>query len=195
MRTLRFEWDERKAIAKFNALKRGGPWWLIAGCIFGVETLNRPNMPLGVAGIAGVLLLTRRVRPAVVLVAGLIIGMAPAAIRNGVVSHEWSFVSSHGGLNFYIGNSETATGFFHQLPGITPNIAGQARDAQRVAGQATGRAMNGAAGVPIKLIRTRASCAELQGCSRENCQQGTHNSPPVVERFGSSAYEFSQTKR
>ena len=30
--------------------------------------------------------------------------MAPAAIRNIVVAHEWSLVSSHGGLNFYIGN-------------------------------------------------------------------------------------------
>ena len=99
-------------------------------------------MPLGVAGIAGVLLLTRRVRPALVLVAGLVIGMSPAAIRNGVVSHEWSFVSSHGGLNFYIGNSETATGFFHQLPGITPSIAGQERDARRVAQQALGRPVN-----------------------------------------------------
>ena len=34
-------------------------------------------MPLGVAGIAGALLVTRRVRPAALLVAGLIIGMSP----------------------------------------------------------------------------------------------------------------------
>lgn len=129
-------------LAVTYALKRGGPWWLVAGLIFGVETLNRPNMPLGVAGIAGVLLITRRARPALVLVAGLIIGMSPAAIRNGLVSHEWSFVSSHGGLNFYIGNSETATGFFHPLPGITPSIAGQERDARRVASQALGRPLN-----------------------------------------------------
>jgi tetratricopeptide (TPR) repeat protein len=124
------------------ALKRGDPWWLIAGLIFGVETLNRPNMLLGVAGIAGVLLLVRRVRPALVLVAGLVLGMSPAAIRNGVVSHEWSFVSSHGGLNFYVGNSETATGFFHPIPGITPSIAGQERDAKRVAERALGRPVN-----------------------------------------------------
>ena len=32
-------------------------------------------------------------------------GMAPAAIRNVVVAHQWTLVSSHGGLNFYIGNS------------------------------------------------------------------------------------------
>lgn len=123
------------------ALKRDARWFVVAGVIFGIETLNRPNMPLGVAGIAAMLMLTRRVRPAVLLVAGLLAGMAPAAIRNVVVSHEWSFVSSHGGLNFYIGNSETATGFFHQLPGITPSIAGQERDAKRVAEHAEGRSL------------------------------------------------------
>lgn len=123
------------------ALKRDARWFLVAGLIFGVETLNRPNMPLGVAGIVAMLVLTRRIRPAVVLSVGLIAGMAPAAIRNVVVSHEFSFVSSHGGLNFYIGNSATATGFFHQLPGITPSIAGQERDAKRVAERAEGRTL------------------------------------------------------
>jgi len=123
------------------ALKRdtnGMWWWLAAGIVFGIETLNRPNMPLAVVGITAALLLTRRIKPAAVLTAGLIIGMSPAAMRNVIVSHQWSFVSSHGGLNFYIGNSDSATGFFHQIPGITPNIAGQEKDARVVAEQALG---------------------------------------------------------
>ena len=45
------------------------------------------------------------------------VGMAPAAIRNAVVARQFSFVSSHGGLNFYIGNSERATGLLHHRPG------------------------------------------------------------------------------
>jgi tetratricopeptide (TPR) repeat protein len=53
-------------------------------------------------------------------------------------------VSSHGGLNFYMGNSETATGFYHEIPGITPDIKGQARDARRVAEQAMGRPLSDA---------------------------------------------------
>ena len=64
----------------------------------------------------------------------------PVALRNIVVSHQWSLVT-HGGLNFYIGNSETATGFFHPVPGITPNITGQAEDARRVAERAVGHAL------------------------------------------------------
>jgi tetratricopeptide (TPR) repeat protein len=65
--------------------------------------------------------------------------MSPAAIRNAVVAHQWSFVSSHGGLNFYIGNSERATGFYFPVPGITPAIVGQEKDARRVASEALGR--------------------------------------------------------
>ena len=88
------------------------------------------------------MLATRRVRPAAALAAGVIVGLGPVAIRNVVVSGEWSGltsgISSHGGLNFYIGNSETATGFYHQVPGITPTIVGQEKDARRVAERALG---------------------------------------------------------
>jgi tetratricopeptide (TPR) repeat protein len=64
--------------------------------------------------------------------------MSPAAIRNAVVADQWSFVSSHGGLNFYIGNSADATGFYVNVPGITPTIAGQETDARRMAERALG---------------------------------------------------------
>jgi tetratricopeptide (TPR) repeat protein len=112
---------------------------LLAGLLFGLQTLNRPNVLIAAAGVALVMLLvTRRVRPAALLVAGLIAGMAPAAIRNAVVARQFSFVSSHGGLNFYIGNSERATGFYTNVPGITPTIAGQELDARRVAENALG---------------------------------------------------------
>jgi tetratricopeptide (TPR) repeat protein len=122
----------------FRVQRRAGLF--IAGAIFGVQTLNRPNILLAAAGMAIVtLIVTRRVRPAALLAAGLIAGMAPAAIRNVSVSRQFSFVSSHGGLNFYIGNSERATGFYTNVPGITPTIAGQERDARRVAQQALGR--------------------------------------------------------
>jgi tetratricopeptide (TPR) repeat protein len=111
----------------------------MTGLVFGLATLNRPNIGLAAMGVAVMLLATRRIRPAVILVAALAAGMAPAAIRNVVVADQWSFASSHGGLNFYIGNNATATGFYRQVPGITPTIVGQQRDAQRVAEKALGR--------------------------------------------------------
>jgi tetratricopeptide (TPR) repeat protein len=123
------------------------PGLFVAGLIFGVQTLNRPNIMLAALGVALVMLLVtprrgsgqaRRVNPAAVLVAGLVLGMAPAAIRNAVVAHQWSFVSSHGGLNFYIGNSERATGFYQIIPGVTPTISGQEKDVRAVAERALG---------------------------------------------------------
>jgi tetratricopeptide (TPR) repeat protein len=112
---------------------------LLAGLVFGLQTLNRPNVMLAAVGIAVMMIVAfRRVRPAALLAAGLLLGMAPAAVRNLVVAHQWSFVSSHGGLNFYIGNREAATGFYMPVPGITPTIAGQARDARGVAARALG---------------------------------------------------------
>jgi tetratricopeptide (TPR) repeat protein len=127
------------------ALKHhGARWYLFSGLVFGLASLNRPNMLIAGIGIAAVALVLRRVRPGLVLVAGLLIGLAPVAVRNVVVAGEWSLVSSHGGLNFYIGNSPAATGFYHQIPGISPDITGQSRDAKRVADQALGRSLTDA---------------------------------------------------
>jgi Flp pilus assembly protein TadD/4-amino-4-deoxy-L-arabinose transferase-like glycosyltransferase len=127
------------------ALKNhGARWYVFSGVVFGLASLNRPNMLIAGIGIAAVALVLRRVRPGLLLTAGLLIGMAPVAGRNVVVAGEWSLVSSHGGLNFYIGNSDTATGFYHQIPGISPDITGQARDAKRMAEQALGRALTDA---------------------------------------------------
>jgi tetratricopeptide (TPR) repeat protein len=112
---------------------------LLAGLIFGIQTLNRPNIMIAAAAVALVMLIvTRRIGPAAFLAAGLLAGMAPAAVRNMVVAHQWSFVSSHGGLNFYIGNRSEATGFYLPVAGITPSIVGQETDARRVAGKALG---------------------------------------------------------
>lgn len=119
--------------------KKDWRWMLATGVIFGVQTMNRPNIAIAVVLLAVVLSAVRQWRFAAVLTAGLLIGIAPAAIRNLVVAHEFSLLSSHGGLNFYIGNGEGATGFYRFIPGITPTIKGQANDARKVASKALGR--------------------------------------------------------
>ena len=110
-----------------------------AGIIWGVQTLNRPNVLIAALGVALVSALARRrLRPAVLLVAGVLVGVAPVAIRNVVVAHEWTLVSSHGGLNFYIGNNAGATGFYRPVPGVRPAIVGQEIDTRRLATEALG---------------------------------------------------------
>lgn len=119
-------------------------WLFAAGLVFGLQTLNRPQIALGVAGMAVIMLCAQRWRLALTLTLGLFVGIAPSAIRNVIVSHQFSLVSSHGGLNFYIGNRAGATGFYQLIPGITPSIKGQQIDARRVAEKALGRTLTDA---------------------------------------------------
>ena len=127
------------------ALRGRSTWWYpVAGAIFGLQTLNRPNVLLPSVAFVLILLALRRVKAAAWLAAGLAIGLAPAAIRNVVVSNEWSLVSSHGGLNFYTGNHEGATGFYEFVPGVRPGIEGQRDDTRRVAEAATGHSLTDA---------------------------------------------------
>jgi Flp pilus assembly protein TadD len=126
-----------------------GDWWAAwagTGLLSALFSLNRPNALIVAAGI-GVglvvrLLRHRERRPALALVAfaaALAAGLAPAALRNLAVSGHLTLVSSHGGLNFYIGNRAGADGTYQAPPGITPSIAGQAHDARVVAEAALGR--------------------------------------------------------
>ena len=119
-------------------------FYVLAGLIFGVASLNRPNMLISAAAIVGLLLVVRKFDAGVVLLLGVIAGLAPVTIRNLVVAHQWSLVSSHGGINFYIGNGEGATGYFHPVAGMRPNVEGLARDAHRVAEKAEGRPLSDA---------------------------------------------------
>jgi tetratricopeptide (TPR) repeat protein len=82
---------------------------------------------------------TRLATPAAALLAGLVTVLAPVAVRNYVVAGQLAVVSSHGGLNFYIGNHAGATGAYTNVPDITPSVAGQVTDMRRVAGRALGR--------------------------------------------------------
>ncbi len=128
-----------------NALKRHEwRWPLLAGVAFGAASLNRPNMIVPAIVIVALLAVLRRLRTAAVLFAGLIAGLAPVTIRNVVVAHQFALVSSHGGINFYIGNGEGATGYFHAVPGMRSSVEGLALDARRVAETASGRKLTDA---------------------------------------------------
>ena len=123
----------------------GCAWWLVgAGALFGLATLNRPNMLFGVLAVIAASLVVRRFKPGMLLVLGLVAGLAPVVIRNAVVGGEWTMVSSHGGLNLYIGNHAEATGFYRQVPGIRPSIEGQQEDTRRAAAAALGHEVSDA---------------------------------------------------
>ena len=130
---------------------------IAAGVSAGLFALNRPNaLAYGLAAALLIAFLSWR-RPdrqavqspaktalarASLYLGSLLLVLAPNALRNYAVSGEAVLISSHGGLNFYIGNHPGADGTYQRIPGITPSIAGQARDATLVAETATGRRMS-----------------------------------------------------
>ena len=143
----------------------GHSWglWVAAGAAFGLLALNRPNSLLGTAAVAFTLAVPpltarrrgglpssllleesplRTFRSAVTFVLGVALAIAPVTLRNLAVSRELILISSHGGLNFFIGNNAEADGTYHGVPGITPSIEGQAEDTRRVAESEAGRPLS-----------------------------------------------------
>jgi len=117
-------------------------WFAGTGVIFGLGVLNRPNMLLAAAVIVMLLAAVRRTKPAAFMAAGLLVALAPLLVRDVVVARDWSPLSSHGGIFFYIGNNADADGTYRQAPGITTDIGGQQQDARRVAETNLGRALD-----------------------------------------------------
>ena len=126
-------------------------WPLAAGAAAGLLALNRPNA-LAYAVVVGVGLAIREWRArttsprafgrALVFPSALLLVLAASGLRNYAASGEWIAIASHGGLNFYIGNHAGADGTYRPVPGISASIAGQARDAARVAETALGRRLS-----------------------------------------------------
>ena len=133
------------AVSRALASGRGRNWAL-AGAALGLFALNRPNALLWGLGLAAALPLARGIarggREAAALALGLALALAPATLRNLAVSGEPVLVASHGGLNLYVGNRAEADGTYRHVPGITPDIQGQAKDARRLAEESAGRALS-----------------------------------------------------
>jgi tetratricopeptide (TPR) repeat protein len=151
-------------LAFVSKIHSGGARSMIAAGIFaGLFALNRPNALVFAAVLAVWPIFwwwRARAQPAhhmplrraILLPAALLVVLAANGLRNYAASGEWVLVSSHGGLNFYIGNGPEADGTYARIPGITPSIAGQARDATRVVANA-GETDRSAAGVSAFFYR------------------------------------------
>ncbi|MGA7991324.1 MAG: glycosyltransferase family 39 protein, partial [Thermoanaerobaculia bacterium] len=127
----------------------GAGRWLATGAAFGLLALNRPNVLLCLAATALALAVftfkeisLRTFLPALALLAGAALTIAPFTLRNLLVSREFVLISSHGGLNFLVGNGPGANGVYRTISGITPDIGGQARDSKKVAEAAEGHPLS-----------------------------------------------------
>jgi tetratricopeptide (TPR) repeat protein len=113
-----------------------------AGLLFGILTLNRPAAWIPAAVIVLLFAARRRWMPAGATAAGLAVALLPLVARNVVVSRDWSPLSSHGGVNFYIGNNAEADGTYRNVPGISGDIAERRDEARRVAEASVGRTLD-----------------------------------------------------
>jgi Flp pilus assembly protein TadD len=92
--------------------------FLLAGILLGFSVLGRATALLFVVAVGVWLLWVMRVRlaRALVYLGALLLGISlvvvPVTVRNYVVSRDFVLVTSNGGLNFYLGNNESATGLY-----------------------------------------------------------------------------------
>jgi len=94
--------------------------YLFAGLALGLATLSRPNLIIFPAILLILTIIHRkpphllvRIKCFIPFLIGIIITILPVTIHNYYLSGELIPVSTHGGINFYVGNNPQATGAFH----------------------------------------------------------------------------------
>lgn len=76
------------------------------------------------------------------LTLGVILILSMVALRNRLVGGHWVLISSHCGLNFYIGNNPLATGTFQNPDFLRPDHAGHIEDQKIIAQNALKRRLS-----------------------------------------------------
>ena len=99
------------------------PWALLSGFLAGLVLMARPNLGL-LLPVALVWLLYRplqsadKVKSILAALIGLMIGLGPAMAHNATETGEFVPVSTAGGISFFLGNNEQASGRFHVPRGL-----------------------------------------------------------------------------
>ena len=116
----------------------------VTGLLMGVAAITRPTILAFAPVVFLAVFLHRRpafrVGQAAAFVAGLVLVIAPIFVRNVVVAHDPVMIASQGGINFYIGNNESADG----LSAIMPDPLGhnwRLEDITYIAEKAAGRTL------------------------------------------------------
>jgi 4-amino-4-deoxy-L-arabinose transferase-like glycosyltransferase len=117
-----------------------------AGLLMGLVLLAAPNY-LIVAAAAALWIITcstdrftKKTAAFTLLYLGCTLAaVAPITVYHAVRHGEFVFVAPHGGINFYLGNHEHATGTYMSIPGISDLPGRQTLDSQKMASEALGR--------------------------------------------------------
>jgi 4-amino-4-deoxy-L-arabinose transferase-like glycosyltransferase len=133
------------------AVDRPRSWWRWAALGFnlGLLTLLRGNFqPILPLMLLWAFLIWRedgfraRVLRVGLVAVGIGLAIAPVTVRNYLLSGEVILTTSQGGANFFIGNSERATGRYVTLPFVRANPMWEAKDFQAEAEKRAGRKLD-----------------------------------------------------
>ena len=136
--------------------KNSSQLWLLSGLLLGLSALVRPNILL----VGAALFLWIILKPAsqskiqfprslskksilnpVYLILGAILLIIPVTLRNCIKGHDLVFISSQGGMNFYLGNNPNSDGATAIFPGGSATWWGSYEDAVRFAEKKEGRSL------------------------------------------------------
>jgi len=120
--------------------------WLAAGILLGVLALLRENALLLLPFLLPLAWTRKRrragfLRAGGALVAGLLLALAPVAVRNGLVGGDFLPTTFQGGVNFWIGNNPEADGTYQPVVPGKQIPALERQEPVRVAEQELGRSL------------------------------------------------------
>ncbi len=96
--------------------------YVLIGFLFGLSALARANILAFALVVLGWIAFAsgrgRRLARAGAFAAAVIVTIMPATIHNYLASRDFVLITSNAGVNFYIGNSDQATGIFYPPKGV-----------------------------------------------------------------------------
>ncbi|GAB4291579.1 MAG: tetratricopeptide repeat protein [Ignavibacteriaceae bacterium] len=95
--------------------------WLFSGIILGISALFRANILLLIVFLLPYVLLKNEFNPSVkvrlkmglLFLTGVSLIILPVSLRNYIVENDFVLITSNGGINFYLGNNQNATGVYN----------------------------------------------------------------------------------
>jgi Tfp pilus assembly protein PilF len=131
------------------------------GILAGAGIMGRPNIFLFLAPLLAAWLFVisgrgrKRWKLTLLYIAGLIVILAPASIYNASRAGTLAPVSSHGGINLYVGNMRGARGLYNPPEGMRRDMRGLIEDSRAVAERASGGKLSDAEVSAFWSARTR----------------------------------------
>ena len=112
-------------------IEKGGRWYLalLSGIMFSLGVTGRPNLLLVIPIPVVYILLNPRPNSRVrfllpaIWVLGISIPLSLTVLHNYLAAKDLSLITSHGGINFYIGNHKGASGVWEAPKGLSASVS------------------------------------------------------------------------